>query len=80
MMSAVVPGTVVWVALAGSVVVWLGVLALSAGRLVGPRRVVRWFLGSWLSRGMILAAWGQPAGTSSASAPDQGTGGEKSGR
>ena len=58
MMSAVVIGTVVWVALAGGVVVWLAVLALSAGRLVGPRRVVRWLLGSWLSRGMILAAWG----------------------
>jgi len=57
-MSAVAPGTVVWVALAASVVVWFGMVALSAGRLVGPRRVVRWLLGSWLSRGMILAAWG----------------------
>jgi hypothetical protein len=58
MMSAVAPGTVVWLALAGSVVVWLGVVALADGRLVGPRRVVRWLLGSWLSRAMILAAWG----------------------
>jgi hypothetical protein len=58
MMSAVVPGTVVWVALAASVVVWFGILALSDGRLVGPRRVLRWFLGSWLSRAMVLAAWG----------------------
>ena len=58
MMSAVVPVTVVWVALAASVVVWFGILALSDGRLVGPRRVLRWFLGSWLSRAMVLAAWG----------------------
>ena len=58
MMAAVVPGTVVWLVLAGSAVVWLTAVALSAGRLVSPRRVVRWFLGSWLSRGMILAAWG----------------------
>jgi hypothetical protein len=58
MMSTLVPGTVVWLALAGSVVVWLGVLALSSGRVVGPRRLVRWFLGSWLSRCVILAAWG----------------------
>jgi hypothetical protein len=54
---AVVPGTVVWGALAAGVVVWLGVLALSAGRFVGPRRVMRWFLASWLSRAMVLAAW-----------------------
>jgi hypothetical protein len=58
MTAAIVPGAVVWLALAGSAAVWLGVLALSAGRLVGPRQVVRWFLGSWLSRGVILAAWG----------------------
>jgi hypothetical protein len=58
MIPAVVPGTVVWGVLAGSVVVWLAVLALSARRVVGPRRVVQWFLSSWLSRGLILAAWG----------------------
>jgi hypothetical protein len=58
MTLAVVPGTVVWLVLAGSTVVWLGVLALSVGRLAGPRKVVRWFLGSWLTRGLILAAWG----------------------
>jgi hypothetical protein len=58
MTSTVVPGTVVWLALAGSAVVWLAAVALSAGRLVGPRQVVRWFLASWLSRGVILAAWG----------------------
>jgi hypothetical protein len=55
--TAVVPGTVVWVALAAGVLVWLAVLALSPGRFVGPRRVVRWFLASWLSRGIVLAAW-----------------------
>jgi hypothetical protein len=57
MISAIVPGAIVWLALAGSTVAWLVAVALSGGRLVGPRRVVRWFLGSWLSRGMILAAW-----------------------
>jgi hypothetical protein len=55
--TATVPGTVVWLALAACAVTWLAVLALSAGRLVGPRRVLRWLLGSWLSRGVILAAW-----------------------
>jgi hypothetical protein len=58
MTAAIVPGAVVWLVLAGSAVVWLGILALSAGRLVGPRRVVRWVLGSWLPRGVMLAAWG----------------------
>jgi hypothetical protein len=58
MTSAIVPGAVVWLALAGSAAVWLGVVAFSVGRLTGPRRVVRWLLGSWLSRGVILAAWG----------------------
>jgi hypothetical protein len=57
MTLAVVPGAVVWLTLAASAVVWVGVVALSAGRLVGPRRALRWFLGSWLSRGVILAAW-----------------------
>ena len=57
MTPAVVPGTVVWEALAAGVVVWVGVLALSFGRFVGPRRVMRWFLASWLSRGLVLAAW-----------------------
>jgi hypothetical protein len=58
MTLAVVPGAVVWAVIAGSVVVWLSVLALSRGALVGPRRLARWMLGSWLSRGLILAAWG----------------------
>jgi hypothetical protein len=58
MTSTVVPGTAVWVALGAGVAVWLAVLALSAGRFVGPRGVMRWLLGSWLSRGIVLAAWG----------------------
>ena len=80
MMSTIVPGTVVWLALAGSVVLWLCILALSSGRLVGPRRVLRWFLGSWLSRCVISPPGGPPAGTSSASGPDQGIRAGKSGR
>jgi hypothetical protein len=58
MTASIVPGAVVWLVLAGSVVVWLSILALSTGRLVGPRRVMHWVLGSWLSRGVLLAAWG----------------------
>jgi hypothetical protein len=55
---AVIPGTVVWLALAGAVIVWLFAIALASGVLPGPRRVLRWLLGSWLSRAVILAAWG----------------------
>jgi hypothetical protein len=58
MMSVVVPGAVVWLALAATTAVWLGVLTLSGGRLTSPRRAVRWLLASWLPRGMLLAAWG----------------------
>jgi len=57
MISTIVPGTIVWLVLAGAAVAWLVAVAFSAGRLAGPRRVVRWLLGSWLSRGMILVAW-----------------------
>ena len=39
------------------VVAWLTVLALDHGTLIGPRRVIHWFLASWPSRLMILAAW-----------------------
>jgi hypothetical protein len=56
--AALVPGAIVWLALAAGAVAWLVAVMLSAGRLVGPRQVGRWLLGSWLSRGIILAAWG----------------------
>jgi hypothetical protein len=55
---AIIPGTVVWLVLAGIAVVWLAVLALVPGSLLGPRRLMRWLLGSWLSRGIVIAAWG----------------------
>ena len=57
---AIVPGAVVWSVIAGVGVVWLAVLALrsGSGALLGPRRVARWLFGSWLSRGIIIAAWG----------------------
>ena len=55
---AIVSGAVVWLALAGLAVAWLVVLALLPGALLGPRRLVRWLLGSWLSRGIVIAAWG----------------------
>ena len=57
MISTIAPGAIVWLVLAGSAVAWLVAVAFS-GRLLGPRRVLRWLLGSWLSRAMILVAWG----------------------
>jgi hypothetical protein len=56
--SGLVPGAVAWLVLAGSALAGLGALALPGGRLVGPRRVVRWLLSSWLPRGVLLVAWG----------------------
>ena len=60
MTFAIVPGAVVWSVLAGVGLVWLAVLALRfrSGALLGPRRLARWLLGSWLSRGVLIAAWG----------------------
>jgi hypothetical protein len=52
-----VPGAAVWLAVAVSGTVWLVALVLSRGALVGPRRVVRWLVGSWLPRVAVLAAW-----------------------
>jgi hypothetical protein len=54
---AIVPGSVVWSTLAIGAVIWLGVLLLASGKLVGPRKVLRWLLASWPSRSMMLAAW-----------------------
>jgi hypothetical protein len=36
---------------------WLSVLAFSSLPLVGPGKVVRWVLSSWLSRFLLVAAW-----------------------
>jgi hypothetical protein len=58
MISTIAPGAIVWLALAGSAVAWLAAVALSGRRLIGPQRALRWLLGSWLSRAMILVAWG----------------------
>ena len=58
MTVAIVPGAVVWSVIAGVVVVWLAALARGRGALVGPHSVARWLLGSWLSRGLVIAAWG----------------------
>ena len=60
MTLAIVPGAVVWSVIAGVGIVWLAALALRYGSpaRLGPRRLARWLLGSWLSRGMIIAAWG----------------------
>jgi hypothetical protein len=56
-MLAVAPGTVAWSALAAGATAWLAILALSPRALLGPRRLVRWALTSWLSRFGCLAAW-----------------------
>ncbi len=55
---AIVPGALVWAALAGASAAWLAVVLLASPKLIGPRRVLRWLLASWLSRFMIVAAWG----------------------
>jgi hypothetical protein len=55
---AVVPGTVVWSVLATAIVLWLAVLFLASGALPGPTRLARWLVGSWLSRSMMVCAWG----------------------
>lgn len=54
---AVAPGLVVWWLLALVAAGWLGVLVFSARSLVGPGRVLRWILSSWLSRFLFVAAW-----------------------
>jgi hypothetical protein len=58
MIAMIDPGTVVWLVLAGGVVGWAAVLALTSWTRVGPRPVLRWLLGSWASRLVLLAAWG----------------------
>ena len=57
---AIVPGAVVWSVIAGVGAVWLAVLTMKSrsGALLGPRRLARWVLGSWLSRGIVIAVWG----------------------
>jgi hypothetical protein len=55
---ALVEGAAVWLAIVGCGAVWLGVLLVARGTLIGPLRVVRWFLGSWFSRLTVLVFWG----------------------
>jgi hypothetical protein len=57
-MAVIAPGAVVWLVLAGGVVSWSAVLALTSWARVGLRPVARWLLGSWLPRLVLLAAWG----------------------
>lgn len=57
MSTAIVPGAVVWLAIAACTVAWLAFLVATARSLPGPRRVVRWLLESWVPRLTILAAW-----------------------
>lgn len=54
---ALTPGMGAWSALALGAIVWLAVLALSPRALLGPRRLVRWLLTSWVSRFGCLVAW-----------------------
>jgi hypothetical protein len=53
---ALVPGEVVWSALAAAVA-GLAVVTSRARTLVGPVAVFRWLLGSWAGRVIALAAW-----------------------
>jgi hypothetical protein len=55
---AIVPGTVVWLAIVAGIAVWLALLSFGSRALVGPRRMVRWLLSSWLSRSLMVIAWG----------------------
>jgi hypothetical protein len=56
--TAVVPGAVVWSVLAAAIVLWLAVLVVASGALRGPAKLVRWLVGSWLSRSLMIVAWG----------------------
>jgi hypothetical protein len=56
--AAIAPGSVVWLALAAGIVTWLALLALKPGAFLGPRRLLRWILTSWLPRILAIVAWG----------------------
>jgi hypothetical protein len=53
-----VVGAIVWLALAGALATWYVLTtAVGPGRLPGVVDVGRWFLGGWLGRFLLLAAW-----------------------
>lgn len=51
-------GTAVWAMIAAAWVAWL-VVTRVLRPLPGIERVVRAFLGSWLGRGIAIAAWAE---------------------
>jgi hypothetical protein len=55
---AIVAGAKVWIVLAAGLTVWSAAVLLSRGALFGPRAIVRWLLGAWSPRIMVLAIWG----------------------
>jgi hypothetical protein len=58
MSATVVAGAWVWLALAAAASVWLIILAVAPGRLVGPKPLRQWLLASFVPRLALLAAWG----------------------
>jgi hypothetical protein len=50
-------GAAVWLVIASGGAVWLAALVMARGSLIGPIRVMRWLLSSWLPRLVVLAAW-----------------------
>jgi hypothetical protein len=55
---AIVTGSKVWIVILACAVVWLAVVVLSRGLLLGPRRIAHWLLSAWLPRILILSMWG----------------------
>jgi hypothetical protein len=56
--TALVVGAVVWAGLAGALGGWFAVtLVAGPARLPGIVDVVRWFLGCWAGRLLVLACW-----------------------
>jgi hypothetical protein len=47
----------VWLAILVSAFLWAGALLNWRHVVIGPRRVARWLVRSWLSRSLVLMAW-----------------------
>jgi hypothetical protein len=54
---ALVGGAAVWLAILVSAFLWAGALLNWRHVVIGPRRVARWLVRSWLSRSLVLMAW-----------------------
>lgn len=59
-MLAVAVGSVVWGVIGSAAVVLLAVTTLARpGTLPNAADVVRWFLRSWVGRGLMIALWAE---------------------